>query len=75
MILLGHDFSYESNKDKIYSGSSKLVSFDQSIGMGAKQKIYYFLNNLFFFYKFDRDPLEKAEYVNCFIIYSHILEI
>lgn len=23
MILLGHDFSYESNKDKIYSGSSK----------------------------------------------------
>lgn len=24
MILLGHDFSYKSNKDNIYSGSSKL---------------------------------------------------
>lgn len=57
MILLGHDFSYESNKDKIYSGSSKLQCPLISPSAWEQNKKYITFLIIFFFYKFDRDPL------------------
>lgn len=54
MILLGHDFSYKSNKDKIYSGSSKLQCPLISLSAWEQNKKYYFLIH-FFFYIFNRD--------------------
>lgn len=43
MILLGHDFSYKSNKDNIYSGSSKLQRPLISPSAWEQNKKYYFL--------------------------------
>lgn len=48
MILLGYDFSYKSNKDKINSGSSKLQRPLISPSAWEQNKKYYFLIYLFF---------------------------